>query len=239
MTLPEPIARLASDLAALPHVFAVVLGGSRATGTDREASDWDLGLFYRGAFDPRLVPGNGHVSALGDWGPIVNGGAWLTVGGHAVDVLFRDLDVVEHRLAEADEGRFEIVQQNGFLAGAPTYVSVGELALHARLYGVLPRPPFPPALAVAAPPRWRDRAALMLLFATQHGERGDHVATAGMLACAVLCEAQARMAERKEWVLNEKGLVERAGLAGIARAVASGNVGGVAAAIGIEPLRIR
>lgn len=239
MTLPEPIARLASDLAALPHVFAVVLGGSRATGTHREDSDWDLGLFYRGDFDPRGVPGNGHVSALGAWGPIVNGGAWLTVAGHAVDVLFRDLDVVEHRLAEADEGRFEIVQQNGFLAGAPTYVSVGELALHQRVYGVLPRPPFPPALAAAAPDRWRDRAELMLLFATQHGERGDHVATAGMLATAVLCEAQARLAERSEWAINEKGLVERAGLAGSARAVAAGNVGGVASAIGIEPLRIR
>jgi predicted nucleotidyltransferase len=237
--LPEPIARFAADLAGLPGVYAVALGGSRATGTHRPDSDWDLGLYYRGHFDPRSIRGEGYVSALGEWGPIVDGGAWLTVDDHAVDVLFRDLDVVERRVADARAGRFEIVQQNGHLAGAPTYVSAGELAVHVPLEGILPRPSFPPALAAAAPRRWRDRGALMLLFATQHGDRGDHVGTTGMLATAVLCEAHARMAEASAWALTEKGLVERAGLSDTARIVAAGNVSRVARAIGIEPLRVR
>ncbi|HWT24968.1 MAG TPA: nucleotidyltransferase domain-containing protein, partial [Solirubrobacteraceae bacterium] len=38
------------------------------------------------------------------------------------------------------------------------------------------------------------------------------VGCAGMLAAAALCAAHARLTERGEWVLNEKGLVERAGL---------------------------
>ena len=49
-------------------------------------SDWDLGLYYR-SFDPGDVRGLGHegeVSALGEWGPIMDGGAWLTLGGTAV-----------------------------------------------------------------------------------------------------------------------------------------------------------
>lgn len=35
-------------LGALPGIRAVVLGGSRARGTHRPDSDWDLGLYYRG-----------------------------------------------------------------------------------------------------------------------------------------------------------------------------------------------
>src|SRR3954454_4398659 len=99
--LPPPIADPAAALAALPATVAVVLGGSRADGTHRPDSDWDLGLFYRASderFDPGAVRALGHpgyVSRLGEWGPIVNGGAWLAVDGMAVDVLFRDLDQVE------------------------------------------------------------------------------------------------------------------------------------------------
>ena len=84
------------------------------------------------------------MSELGEWGPIVNGGAWLTLGGLPVDVLYRDLDDVERWLREARAGRFEVLSQNGYLVGAPTYLPVGELALcRSRSAGELPRPGFP------------------------------------------------------------------------------------------------
>ncbi len=38
---------LAAQLAAIPGVVAVTLGGSRATNTAVEGSDWDFGLYYR------------------------------------------------------------------------------------------------------------------------------------------------------------------------------------------------
>src|SRR5215210_7481979 len=110
--LPADVAALATALADLPGVVAVVLGGSRATGTARPDSDWDLGLYYRGSrrrFDPddlRRLGSQGHVSALGEWGPIVHGGAWLTIEDTPVDVLFRDLDVIEGWLHDAEHGRF-------------------------------------------------------------------------------------------------------------------------------------
>jgi Nucleotidyltransferase domain len=75
---PEPVAELAADLAKLRGVVAVVLGGSRAAGTHRPDSDWDIGLYYRAsqrALDPEDVRRLGHpgdVSALGEWGPIVH-----------------------------------------------------------------------------------------------------------------------------------------------------------------------
>ena len=72
---------LAADLAALPGAVSVVLGGSRAAGTHRPDSDWDLGLYYRAArrpLDPADVARRGHrgtVSALGEWGAVMKGGA--------------------------------------------------------------------------------------------------------------------------------------------------------------------
>jgi predicted nucleotidyltransferase len=248
------VARLTAELAALPGVVAVVLGGSRADGTERPGSDWDLGLYYRGprSFDPaavRALGHAGHVSALGEWGPIVDGGAWLTVDGMAVDVLFRDLDVVEGWLADAEEGRFAVLAQNGYLAGAPTYLPVGELAACRPLAGAaLPRPGFPAALARSAPPRWEGRAAVALMFARAHAEAGDAVACAGMLALAALCATHARLTARRAWARNEKRLVERAGLGavqpllgrpGTTGAELTATVEAVAAALGVAPLQAR
>jgi hypothetical protein len=83
-----------------------------------------------------------------------------------------------------------------------SYVLVGELALGEVLAGALPRPEFPDALRQVAPARWRRRAASSL------AERHDVVACAGLLAKA----AQAALAGRGEWALNDQGIVRRAGL---------------------------
>ena len=53
---------------------------------------------------------------------------------------------------------------------------------------------------------------MTLHTAEVHAQRGDTVATVANLARATLTEAQARLAERRQWALNEKGLAERAGL---------------------------
>ncbi len=199
-------------------MVAVVLGGSRATATHRPDSDWDLGVYYRGSqrpFEPadvRRLGYPGYVSDLGEWGPIVNGGAWLTVANTPVDVLLRDLDTVEGWLADAQDGRFEVLSQNGYVVGAPTYLPVGELAVSQPIVGNLPRPSFPDRLAETALERWNGRASVALMFAQSHARAGDVVGCTGMLSTAVLCVAHARLAERHEWVLNEKRLVQRAEL---------------------------
>jgi hypothetical protein len=45
-----------------------------------------------------------------------------------------------------------------------------------------------------------------------HARRGDAVAALANLCQAVLATAQGRLAARGDWVLNEKRIVERAGL---------------------------
>jgi predicted nucleotidyltransferase len=235
--LPAHVAALADELATIQGVVAVVLGGSRAVGTHRADSDWDLAVYYRDSLDPGLLRELGHrgyVSQLGEWGPVMNGGAWLTIEGTPVDVLFRDLDVVEGWLGEALEGRFEVLSQNGYLAGAPTYVVVGELATCRVISGELPRPAFPEPLAAVAAKRWRGRAGVALMFAAIHARGGDPVPCNGMLALAILCVAHARLVERREWALNEKGLVRRAGLSNVETLLP--DVAAVAAALDVEPL---
>jgi hypothetical protein len=206
---------LATRLAEVPGVVAVTLGGSRATNTADPGSDWDFGLYYRGTLDPADIEAlgwPGPVFAPGDWGRIVNGGAWLTIDDTRVDLIYRDLDDVAHWTAEAERGRFEIHREVGYVAGIATYVLAGELALGKVLAGDLPRPRFPDELRRGAPTVWMRLAAGALHFADAHARRGDRVAGLANLGQAVLAAAQARLAADGVWALNEKRLVERAGL---------------------------
>ncbi|GGU26085.1 nucleotidyltransferase family protein [Streptomyces coeruleorubidus] len=219
-TLPDQtfLDTTADRLAALPAVRAVSLGGSRAQGTERPDSDWDLAVYYRGAFDPddlRAVGWEGEVSELGAWGGgVFNGGAWLTVDGRRVDVHYRDLDVVEREVAEAEQGRFRVEPLMFHLAGIPTYLLAAELAINEVLRGELPRPAaYPPALRETAPAHWHGMAAATLAYAKAgHAPRGAVTQAAGAIAVAVTQTAHAVLAARGEWVTNEKGLVARAGL---------------------------
>jgi hypothetical protein len=212
------VEHLAVRLAEIPGVVAVTLGGSRATNTAVDGSDWDFGLYYRHRLDPAHVEAlgwPGRIFAPGDWGSIVNGGAWLTVDGVKVDLIYRDLDEALRWTDAAGHGRFEIHREVGYVAGIATYVLAGELALGRVLVGELPRPDFPPELRRTAPAVWSRLAAGALRTARVHAERRDTVAGLANLGQAVLAAAQGRLAAAGEWILNEKRLVERAGLGGV------------------------
>lgn len=217
MTDDELLASVGGELEALPGVRAVCLGGSRARGEHRPGSDWDFALYYRGHFDPgvlRALNWDGEVFDVGAWGGgVMNGGAWLDVDGRRVDVHYRDLDDVEHWCAEAEQGRYDVQQLLFYVAGIPTYVVMGELALNRLLHGSLPSPAYPERLAVAAGERWRSdaRASLSYGLAALTDRRDVAVALANGWR-AILQAGHGRLAERREWVLNEKDLAERAGL---------------------------
>jgi predicted nucleotidyltransferase len=207
---------VADRLAELPGVRAVTLGGSRAQGTHTPESDWDLALYYRTHFDPddlRAAGWPGEVSEIGEWGGVFNGGAWLTIDGRRVDVHYRDLDVVEHELDEARQGRFHWEPLMFHLAGIPSYLVVSELAVNRVLRGEAPpRPEYPDALRAAAPPMWRGRAAMTLQYAYNYVRGGQATEVAGAIATAAMQTGHAVLAARGEWVTNEKRLLERAGL---------------------------
>ncbi|MFI0421553.1 nucleotidyltransferase domain-containing protein [Spongiactinospora sp. 9N601] len=205
-------------LAALPGVRAVTLGGSRALGTARPDSDWDLGLYYRDGFHPdalRAIGWPGEVSQIGDWGGgVFNGGAWLEIDGHRVDVHYRDLAVVEDQLAEARAGRFHIEPLMFHLAGIPSYLVVAELAINRVLSGTPPRPDgYPDALRRTARERWWETARLGLTYAAaNNAPRGQRTEVAGAIAVAACRAGHAVLAARGEWITNDKTLLDRAGL---------------------------
>ncbi|GHH02890.1 nucleotidyltransferase domain-containing protein [Streptomyces lanatus] len=226
MPTPEDPAFLnhtADRLAELPTIQAVALGGSRAQGTHRPDSDWDLAVYYRGSFDPadlRALGWAGEVSEVGGWGGgVFNGGAWLTIEGRRVDVHYRDLDVVERELAEAEEGRFRVEPLLFHLAGIPSYLVVAELAINQVLRGSLPRPDrYPEKLRRTASERWHGTARATLAYAkANHAPAGRLTEVAGALATAAVQNGHGVLAARGEWVTNEKRLLERAGLRGVDR----------------------
>lgn len=211
--LPPDVAAIVRSLAAMPGVVGVALGGSRAAGNADERSDWDLGVYYRGALDLAALAAHGEVHPPGAWGRIMNGGAWLRVGGARVDVLLRDLDVALHWTRRAAEGAFEVDALLGYLAGIPTYTLAAELACGRVLDGELPAVgPMPPKLVATAPARWRFARDFSLEYARMHAVRGDAVGTVGQAARAAMEEAHARVCARGRWVLNEKRLLLTAGL---------------------------
>jgi predicted nucleotidyltransferase len=206
------------ELAALPGVLAVALGGSRARGEHRPDSDWDFAIYYRGHFDPnvlRVKGWEGQVFDVGGWGGgVMNGGAWLRIDGRKVDVHYRDLDEVEYWTAEASEGRFRKELLSFYVAGIPTYVVTAELALGRVLSGELPSPEYSDALSQSAEQRWHADAVATLAYAQAAlGRHQDVTVAMANAARGLLEEAHSRASAAKRWVLNEKRLVETSGLA--------------------------
>jgi Nucleotidyltransferase domain len=220
------LARLGAALASVDGVVAVALGGSRARGTHRPDSDFDLGLYYRGELDLaalralaiEVADAPTDVTPPGGWGPWVNGGGWLTIGGERVDWIYRDLDRV-HRIWEGcRQGRYEVGAQAGHPLGFYSHAYAGEVALgrvladpsgeltdlqaHARQY--------PTALGDALiAGLWEAEFSVQL---ARYGAAGvDPAYAAGCLFRAVGVACHALHGHARRWLLNEKGMVASAG----------------------------
>ncbi|MFF2328401.1 MULTISPECIES: nucleotidyltransferase family protein [unclassified Streptomyces] len=218
--VPARIADMASRLAALPGIRAVALGGSRARGTHRPDSDWDLGVYYRGRPDLAALTAlaseaqgsPAQVPAPGAWGPWVDGGAWLRVDGDPVDWILRDLDRVEAVWSDCLDGRFEVGVQPGHPLGFWSPAHPGEVALG----HVLADPAgeltelqrrtraYPEALRTAlTDAAWE--AEFSVAAARKSAPAGDPLHVALCLSRAFGILAQSLHAHHRTWCLNEKG----------------------------------
>ncbi|MCX4585052.1 nucleotidyltransferase family protein [Streptomyces sp. NBC_01481] len=219
------IEAMSQQLMAVRGVRAVARGGSRARGTHRPDSDWDLGVYYRGSVDTGALAALAtevtgtqvDIAGPGGWGPWVNGGAWLTVDGGQVDWILRDLDRVEAVWADCLAGRYETGMQAGHPLGFWSPAYAGEVALCRVLADadgeltslrtrtqVYPEP-LRRALIDAA---WE--ADFSVAAARKSVGAGDvlHVSLCLSRAFGVL--VQSLHAHARVWCLNEKGALRTA-----------------------------
>jgi predicted nucleotidyltransferase len=219
---PEAIGR---RLIAIPGVVAVALGGSRARGTAAPDSDVDLGVCYDPASPPSRDALNAlarelddrhptdAVTAFGEWGPWINGGAWLTIDGERVDWLFKDLARIRRVVAECRAGRPEIAYQLGHPHAFVSSIYLGEIdccvpladpdGVLAELKGLVR--PYPPLLRATLVQRFLFEAGFSLDGAEKGARRGDVAYVAGCVYRTIAALVQVLFAIDGRYCTNEKG----------------------------------
>lgn len=236
----------ASRLADVPGVAAIVLGGSHARGTATPESDYDLGLYYT-ADAPlnvdRLLeavrpfsddPDAAAVTPVGEWGPWIVGGAWLSVDGRKVDLLYRSCEAVADVIRACRVGDVTMDYQPGHPHGFCSAIWMGEVALCKPIHDPKGVVAALKAATVPYPEPLRDaligRFAWEVLFSIENGEkaaaRRERTHVAGCVYRALACMGQMLFALNRRYLINEKGALQEAAqfpltIAGLSRRVAA------------------
>ena len=249
----ERTRELAAQLTAVPGVVAVLLGGSRARGTQMPDSDTDLGVYYRPPLDvaalgelARAVAGDGAaVTVPGEWGPWVDGGAWLTVDGAPVDWIYRDTDRVHAAWADAEQGRYAFHAQAGHPLGVPDFAYAGEVALGVVLADPTAELAALRQRAVVYPRALSDaliaglwEADFLVGLARKAAPRGDTAYLAGCLFRLVGVCVHALHGAAGRWLVNEKGAVAAADALPGAPKELRARVDSLFAGVNGDPMRI-
>lgn len=230
MPLDPLLARLTSAFGGVPGVAAIVLGGSRARGSAHSTSDYDLGLYFADASPldtGRLLaaakeiaddPATTTVTPIGEWGPWIVGGAWLSVQGRKVDLLYRNADAVEAVMQSCRAGLVTMDYQPGHPHGFCSAIWMGEVAYCQPLHdpqGLIARLksialPYPRLLRDALIQRFRWE----ILFGIENAElavaRDERTHVAGSLYRSLACIAQVLFALNERYLINEKGALQEA-----------------------------
>lgn len=108
---------IVADLQQIPNVAAIVLGGSYAAGTASPASDLDIGIYYHESHPfsieairqvaQKHAISSATVTGFYEWGPWVNGGAWIQTGAGKADFLYRNIAQVQATIAKVKNGEWE------------------------------------------------------------------------------------------------------------------------------------
>lgn len=218
------------DLAGLPSVVAVALGGSRARGAERPDSDVDIGLYYRESqpFDVARLRALAELRNDGpkptvtdfyDWGPWVNGGAWLRLGGLRVDVIYRELERLEDTIDACHRGELALDFRQQPPLGFHNHTYLAELHVCRPLHdpvGVLANlkrrvAQYPKELRDAIVRQYLWGVDFALYHARGYAERAD---IANTVACAVRCVAylnQVLFALNEAWFISDKSALDEIG----------------------------
>jgi hypothetical protein len=114
----ETLNNIVIDLKQTSNVVAVVLGGSYSAGNATETSDMDIGIYYsekkpfnineiKNIAKKYAINGNPTVTGFYEWGPWVNGGAWIETACGKVDFLYRNVEHIISTIEKSKKGEWE------------------------------------------------------------------------------------------------------------------------------------
>lgn len=225
MAHEQLIQQLVEQLKPIRGLCAIVLGGSYARGDQRPDSDIDLGLYYaeeqpldiaqiRSLAASLNDTPDPFVADLGGWGPWVNGGSWLTIGGQRVDFLYRNLTLVKATIDDCHAGRIrsDYWQQPAY--GFHNFMYCSETAINQPLYdpeGLIAQLKarvaiYPPRLKQTILDDFFWRARFTLDNISKAAQRGEIYLTVGGLARTIHCLVQTLYALNETYYLSEKQL---------------------------------
>lgn len=215
-------------LSMVDGVHAVVLGGSRASGTHTDDSDIDIGIYYDAdSLDLAMLEKaaqtvddgrrEGLIAAPGEWGHWVNGGGWLQVGGRPVDFLLRDIARVQEVIHQCKVGIVSSHYQTGHPHAFISAMYMGELAVAALLWDRDGRIAAMQCDARQYPPKLKDalirhfgfEMEFSLMFVEKNWAKGDFYYVTAHLVRAASALNQVLFALNETYCLNEKKAVQR------------------------------
>jgi len=141
MIIKKILDEITTELKGIPGIVGIVLGGSRARGTNHQDSDIDIGIYYNESEGFKVSEidkiatklDDEHrinlVSSLGEWGPWVNAGGWLVIQGYRVDFIFRDVKRVSKVIDDCLNGKISSNYQTGHPHAYLNSMYMGEVAI--------------------------------------------------------------------------------------------------------------
>jgi hypothetical protein len=217
---------LVEELRRLPGISAVVLGGSYASGTQREGSDMDMGLYYlaevpfeiarikKVAENIAVQPPT--VTGFYEWGRWVNGGAWIQTRAGKVDFLYRNLHQVEQAIEHAIQGIVEHDYGQQPTHGFYSIIYLAETDICIPLYDPLQHIARLKQLVKTYPPKLKEKvvadslwsAEFTLAHAGSFAKSGDVYNTAGCLVRISSNLTQALFALNERYFISDKRVME-------------------------------
>lgn len=227
MTVQRIIDEVNKELKDIPGIVGVVLGGSRARGTNHATSDIDIGIYYDESegFDVEKVSkiatklddehrGN-LVTSLGEWGTWINGGGWLVVQGYHVDLIFRDVKRVSEVINDCLNGKVSTHYHTGHPHAYLNVMYMGEISICKILSEQASRisnlkaktKPYPEPLKDAIISYFMFEASFSLMFAKDNVDKDDVSYVMGHCFRTISCLNQVLFALNEEYCINEKKAV--------------------------------
>lgn len=221
------LTRIADDLQQVEGVEAIVLGGSYAAGMATEQSDLDIGIYYRAqqsfsihdikTIVERYAVSPATVTDFYEWGPWVNGGAWMMTEQGKVDFLYRNIDQVQDTIDQAQRGEWENHFEQQPPYGFSSVIYLAEISVCQPLYdptGILADwkrvvTTYPPGLKETIIRQSLWAADFTLWQTAGFAEKQDVYNTVGCLARAVKNLVAAVFAINERYPLGDKKLVEQ------------------------------